>query len=76
MYRHLSIKVVPQVSLLQSSFLGSDHGQLGWEKLPGVLKPLLLKACSGIQGAAPHQPKLVLGKPSPPGQGLDPVENS
>lgn len=60
MYSHLSIKVVPQVSLLQSSFLLSGCGQPGWEKPPGNLKPLLLKVCSDSQGAAPHQPELVL----------------
>lgn len=64
LYSHLSTKVVPQVSLLQSLFLESGHGQdrflcLGEGKSAAILKLLLLKACNGIHGAAPHRPKLV-----------------
>lgn len=60
LYGHLNIKVVSQVSVLQSSFLMSGPGELGWEKPPGDLEPLLLKACGDIWGAALHEPKLVV----------------
>lgn len=38
----------------------SGPGELGWEKPPGDLEPLLLKVCGDSWGDAPCEPKLVV----------------